>query len=93
MIIYSNNPAHAGNYTINLCIELDNIYNWGNLGETFRSTDRKYSPDNPPANLIYKECVEVTVTMENKWMNQPTKNVTYEKLNIARLNTPPRLPI
>ena len=93
MTIYTIDPANAGIYTINICVELDNLYYWGNRGDIFPSTSKMYSPDNPPADLIYKDCVKVTVTMEDMWPNQPTQNESYEELLVAKTNTPPVLPI
>lgn len=69
MTIYSIDPAHVGNYTIEICVELDNLYNWGKLGETFLNTERKYSPATPPESLIYKDCFKVFLTMESNWVN------------------------
>ena len=55
MSIYSRDRSHIGNYTIEVCVELESLYNWMEKDNLWDPLDesRKYDPDVPPETLLY----------------------------------------
>ena len=65
MTIYSRDELHVGNYTIEVCVELENLYNWMEKDGLYDPTDtsRKYDSDYPPEDLNYTDCFNINVSM------------------------------
>ena len=66
MTIYSRDTNDYGNYTINVCVELENLYNWMEKDGLYDLDydSRKYDPDYPPTDLNYTDCFNIYVNME-----------------------------
>ena len=67
MTIYSANLTHEGNYTVEVCHELDYRYIWDNFDGVWETLDDDsliWDADNPPEDLLYVDCFNIYV-----WMN------------------------
>ena len=82
--------ADIGNYTINVCVELDNLENWQKKDGLWDPTDnsRKYDPDRPPSTLLYTSCFNMTVSVTQVVMAVQDFVVTEDLINSA-----PSLPV
>ena len=66
LTIYSRDKNDYGNYTIEVCVELENLYNWMEKDGLYRPLDtssRKYDPDRPPDDLICTDCFNIYIYM------------------------------